>query len=151
MIGEQSIREYLDRTASDAPAPGGGATAALQLAQAAALTSMSARFSTGAKFAEYAPLVQRVLADAKPLIAESLKVADADAAAFAKVAESYGLPHDSEPDKQARTRAIQESLVAATEPPQQLIGLARTISRLGEELLDCANPNILSDIAAAAA
>ncbi|GAB3526481.1 cyclodeaminase/cyclohydrolase family protein [Arthrobacter monumenti] len=151
MIGEQRISEYLDHTASDSPAPGGGATAALQLAQAAALTCMSARFTTGAKFDQYAPLVQRVLAETKPLITESLKVADADAAAFAKVADSYGMPHISESEKHQRTRAIQESLVAATEPPKQLIGLARTISRLGEMLLGCANPNILSDIAAAAA
>ncbi len=151
MIGDESIREYLDRTASHAPAPGGGAAAALQLAQAAALTAMSARFTTGANFAQHAPLVERVLAAAQPLIAESLDVGDADAEAFARVADAYALPQGSAAEKDERTAAIQAALVEATEPPQQLIELARSISALGEELLGCANPNILSDITAAAA
>lgn len=151
MIHEESIREYLDRTASRAPAPGGGAAAALQLAQAAALIAMSARFSTGAKFAEHAPMVERVLADVQPLIGECLDTGDADAAAFAKVADAYALPHDTEETKEARTREIQTALVGATEPPQRLIELGRNLSTLGEELLSSANRNILSDIVAATA
>ncbi len=151
MIYEQSIGSYLERTASDAPAPGGGAAASLQLAQAAALIAMSARFSTGPKFAEHAPMVQRVLAAAKALIGECLDTGDADAAAFAKVADAYALPHDSEEEKRARTEEIQTALVGATEPPQQLIELGRKLATLGEELLSSANRNILSDIVAATA
>lgn len=151
MIYEQSIGAYLDRTASDAPAPGGGAAASLQLAQAAALIAMSARFSTGPKFAEHAPMVERVLAAAKPLIDESLEAGDDDAAAFAKVADAYALPRDSEQEKKARTKEIQAALVGATKPPERLLELGRKIAALGEELLGCANRNILSDILAATA
>ncbi|GAB3267413.1 cyclodeaminase/cyclohydrolase family protein [Arthrobacter pigmenti] len=148
---EQSIGEYLNRTASDAPAPGGGAAASLQLAQAASLIAMSARFSTGPKFAEHAPMVERVLAAAKPLIDESLKAGDDDAAAFAKVADAYALPRDTEAEKKARTKEIQAALVGATKPPERLLELGRKIAALGEELLGCANRNILSDILAATA
>ncbi len=151
MFPEESIKEYLDRTASRAPAPGGGAAAALQLAQAAALIVMSARFSTGATFAEHAPMVERVLADTQPLIGECLDTGDADAAAFAKVADAYALPHDSDEEKKTRTVEIQTALVGATEPPQRLIELGRRISGLGEQTLECANRNILSDIVAAMA
>lgn len=151
MIYEQSIGSYLNRTASDAPAPGGGAAASLQLAQAAALIAMSARFSTGEKFAEYAPMVERVLATAKPLIGESLEAGDDDAAAFAKVADAYGMPRDTEAAKEARTKEIQRALIGATEPPQRLLELGRKMAALGEELLECANRNILSDIVAATA
>ncbi|WP_026819133.1 cyclodeaminase/cyclohydrolase family protein [Arthrobacter castelli] len=151
MIYEQSIGAYLDRTASDAPAPGGGAAASLQLAQAAALIAMSARFSTGEKFAEYAPMVERVLATAKPLVGESLDAGDDDAAAFATVAHAYALPRDSDAAKEARTKQIQTALVGATKPPQRLLELGREIAGLGEELLGCANRNILSDIVAATA
>ncbi|MGP5319168.1 cyclodeaminase/cyclohydrolase family protein [Arthrobacter rhombi] len=151
VIQEESIKEYLDRTASRAPAPGGGAAAALQLAQAAALILMSARFSTGAKFAEHASTVEGVLAHTRPLVSECLDTGDADAAAFAKVADAYALPHDSDEEKKTRTQEIQTALVAAAVPPQRLIELARRISALGEQLLECANPNILSDILAATA
>lgn len=151
MIHEESINQYLDRTASRAPAPGGGAAAALQLAQAAALIVMSARFSTGMKFAEHAPMIQRILVEARPLIRKCLDTGEADAAAFAKVADAYALPHDSKDAKKARTEKIQAALVGATEPPQRLIELGRNISALGKQLLECANRNILSDIVAATA
>lgn len=151
MFPEESIKEYLDRTASRAPAPGGGAAAALQLAQAAALIVMSARFSTGARFAEHAPMVERVLADTQPLIGQCLDTGDADATAFAKVTDAYALPHDSDEEKKTRTVQIQTALVGATDPPQRLIELGRSISGLGELTLECANRNILSDIVAATA
>lgn len=96
-------------------------------------------------------MVERVLADAQSLIGESLDTGDADAAAFAKVADAFALPHNSESAKETRSRKIQTALVGATEPPERLVGLGRSISTLGGELLGCANKNILSDIVAATA
>jgi methenyltetrahydrofolate cyclohydrolase len=41
------LGEFLDRVASDSPAPGGGSAAAIAVALAAGLAGMAARLSTG--------------------------------------------------------------------------------------------------------
>jgi formiminotetrahydrofolate cyclodeaminase len=151
VIREQKIRDYLDRTASHNPTPGGGAAGALQTAQGAALIAMAARFTTGEHYAGRQPVVQHVLAEAQGLVTEALDAADADAEAFGKVAEAYAMNAGSEAQKEQRSAAIQQRLQAAAEPPLLLVSLAGRLIALGEELADCANPNVLSDIAAAAA
>jgi formiminotetrahydrofolate cyclodeaminase len=48
-VREQTIEAFLTDLAARIPAPGGGATAALHAAQAAALLGMVARYSDGPK------------------------------------------------------------------------------------------------------
>jgi hypothetical protein len=48
-----TIDAYLDELSARIPAPGGGACAALHAAQAAALTAMVSRYSSGEKFAPH--------------------------------------------------------------------------------------------------
>ncbi|WP_411142455.1 cyclodeaminase/cyclohydrolase family protein [Streptomyces sp. x-80] len=48
---DEKISDFLARLADRLPAPGGGASAALHAAQAAALLGMVARYSTGEKYA----------------------------------------------------------------------------------------------------
>ena len=52
-----TVENFLHALAARVPAPGGGATAALHAAQAAALVAMVARYSDGPRFAEHAELV----------------------------------------------------------------------------------------------
>ena len=56
-LREESITGFLDALAAKVPAPGGGATAALHLGQAAALVAMVARYTTGPRYAEHEALV----------------------------------------------------------------------------------------------
>ena len=75
------------------PLPGGGATAALHAAQAAALVAMVARYSDGARYD--AGLMGRIVTEADGLRAEALRLAEADAEAFGAVAAAYRLPKDT--------------------------------------------------------
>jgi hypothetical protein len=59
-------RVFLDSLADRTPAPGGGATAALHLGQAAALVSMVARYSTGARYAEHAAVIDGICRSSTP-------------------------------------------------------------------------------------
>jgi formiminotetrahydrofolate cyclodeaminase len=111
---------------------------------------MVARFSSGPKFVDYEAEVLGILEEAEELIARSLALADADEEAFRGVIAAYGSPRGTEDEKAARTRAIQTSLVAATVPPQDLVTVADAIVRLGQRLVDFCNPNVISDVAAAA-
>jgi formiminotetrahydrofolate cyclodeaminase len=92
---DDTIAAFLDQLAARVPAPGGGATAALHAAQAAALLAMVARYSDGPRYD--AGLMNRIVAEADELREDALALADADATAFGAVAEAYRLPRSGKP------------------------------------------------------
>ncbi|ACL41420.1 Formiminotransferase-cyclodeaminase [Pseudarthrobacter chlorophenolicus A6] len=149
-IGAETISGYLTRLASRQPTPGGGAAAALHAAQGAALVAMVARYTTGPKYAEHAALVERITGIADELATEALRLADSDEQVFQAVIDSYKLPADTEELKAAKSGAIQAALVQAAQTPAQLIKLAGSVVELATELGEVANPNVISDVAAAA-
>lgn len=150
MISSETITNYLGRLASRQPTPGGGAAAALHAAQGAALVAMVARYTTGSKYEEHAGTVSRIISEADNLIVEALRLADADEHAFQGVIDAYKLPASGEAEREARATAIRDSLIQAAEPPALLIGLAGSVIQLASEIFDIANPNVISDVAAAA-
>ncbi|RJT83275.1 formimidoyltetrahydrofolate cyclodeaminase [Arthrobacter cheniae] len=150
MISSETIDAYLARLASREPTPGGGAAAALHAAQGAALVAMVARYTTGVKYEQHDELVRRIISAADGLVAEALRLADADEQAFQGVMKSYKLPSGTEELKAARTASLQEALILAAQTPAQLIGLASTVVELATELFEVANTTVISDIAAAA-
>ena len=146
---DEAIASFLTRLAARSAAPGGGATGALHAAQAAALLAMVARFSDGPR--HDAEVVGRVRAAADGLAGEALELAEADSAAFEKVADAYRLPKETPEEKAARSEAIAEALGGAARPPADLMAAAVRLAGLAEDLLAVANRNVISDIAAAAA
>ncbi|WP_314325573.1 cyclodeaminase/cyclohydrolase family protein [Paenarthrobacter ilicis] len=150
MISSETISDYLARLAARQPTPGGGAAAALHAAQGAALVAMVARYSTGAAYEQHADLVGHITLAADRLVAAALELADADERAFQGVIDSYKLPSGTEELKAARAAGIRDALVQAAQTPAQLIGLAGEVVELATELFEIANPNVISDVAAAA-
>lgn len=150
MISSETINDYLSRLASRQPTPGGGAAAALHAAQGAALVAMVARYTTGPKYEQHAALVARVTSAADHLIIEALRLADADEHAFQSVIDSYKLPAETEQLKATKAAAIRDALVQAAHTPAQLIKVSGEVVDLATELFDVANPNVISDVAAAA-
>jgi formiminotetrahydrofolate cyclodeaminase len=146
---DETIAGFLGQLAARTSAPGGGATAALHAAQAAALVAMVARFSDGPRYD--AEVVGRVLPAADALMPEALDLAEADAAAFGKVIEAYGLPRQSPDEKEARSLAIAEALGGAARPPADLLAVSARLIGLAEDLLPTANRNLIGDLLAAAA
>ena len=108
---DDTIAAFLDQLAARVPAPGGGATAALHAAQAAALLAMVARYSDGAKYD--AALMNRIVSAADELREDALALAEADANAFGAVAEAYRLPRTTEQETSARSAAISSALAGA--------------------------------------
>ncbi|MFI9269979.1 cyclodeaminase/cyclohydrolase family protein [Kitasatospora sp. NPDC052896] len=145
-----TISEFLDRLAGRVPAPGGGATAALHAAQAAALLGMVARYSTGAAYAVHQEVVQRIIRESDTLRGRALTLAEQDAAAFTAVTEAYRMPRESEDERTARSAAIARTLAGAARPPADVITAALDAVELAEALLPIGNPNVVTDIAAAA-
>jgi len=147
---DETIGDFLDRLADRVPAPGGGASAALQAAQGAALLAMVARFSTGEEYAQNRATIDRIVAEADELRTIALRLGEADAEAFAAVASAYRMPKSTDAEQQERSEAIAKALANATWPPAKLIGVASMIVDLAGALVTIGNQNVLSDVAGAA-
>jgi formiminotetrahydrofolate cyclodeaminase len=147
-VRDETVEEFLDRLAARIPAPGGGATAALHAAQAAALVAMVARYSDGARYD--ADLMGRIVTEADGLRAEALRLAEADAEAFGAVAAAYRRPKDTAELVAARSAAIAEALIGAAGPPADVIRTSLRLIELAAELLPAGNRNVITDVAAAA-
>lgn len=147
---DEKIGDFLDRLADRVPAPGGGASAALHVAQAAALLGMVARYSTGERYAAHQLAVDRIVVETDELRSTALRLAQDDAAAFSAVSEAYQLPQATGEQKAARSAAIAAALAGAGEPPAAVIGVAGVVVGLAEELLPIGNRNVVTDVAAAA-
>lgn len=148
---EQKIGAWLDDLASGAPAPGGGAAAAMHAAMAAALVSMVCELTVGRpKYAEHEPTMREALARATEHRQTAVELADADAEAFTGVTDAYRLPKATDEEKAARSAAIQESLVRAADVPLRTAALAAEILELARRIRPGANVNVLSDVAVAA-
>jgi methenyltetrahydrofolate cyclohydrolase len=145
---DDTIAAFLDQLAARVPAPGGGATAALDAAQAAALVAMVARYSDGPRYD--AELMRRIVTEADVLRDEALALAEADADSFAKVAAAYRLPRETEQERSARSVSISSALAGAARPPADVVGTALLVVSLATELLPAANRSMITDVAAAA-
>ncbi len=150
-ISGEKISDFLDRLAERVPAPGGGAAAALQAAQGAALLGMVARYTTGPEFAGHQLVISRVIAEADELRGLALRLAEADEDAFLAVADACRLPAaGTEDEESARASAIAHALVNAAWPQARVISLAGMVVDLAEALAVIGNRNVIADVAAAA-
>lgn len=148
---EQTIGAWLDELASGAPAPGGGAVAAMHAAMAAGLVSMVCELTVGRpKYAEHEQTMRAVLAEASERRQEAIRLAEEDAEAFTGVTDAYRRPKGTDEEKAARTEAIQEALARAAEVPLRTAALAGEILALAGRIRAGANVNVLSDVAVAA-
>jgi formiminotetrahydrofolate cyclodeaminase len=149
-VRTDTIETFLAQLAARVPAPGGGATAALHAAQAAALVAMVARYSDTAKYADHAEEIAAVTATADRLRENALGLAEDDAAAFIAVTTAYRLPKATPEEAAARSAAIAQALVTAAQVPAIVIAVAEKVLELAEQLLPIGNRNVISDVAAAA-
>jgi glutamate formiminotransferase/formiminotetrahydrofolate cyclodeaminase len=138
-------RGFVDKLASDAPAPGGGSVAALCGAMAAGLAAMVAQLTTGKKGYEG----ERDAMDAMAIEAQQLKEAfladvDADTAAFDAFLAARALPKETDEEQQARRLALRAATVATIEVPLGV--LERTVETLKlVEIAARGNKNARSD------
>jgi formiminotetrahydrofolate cyclodeaminase len=140
---EQPLGGFLDLVASREPAPGGGASAAVTVALAAALTAMAARFST-----EHLADADELAARADGLREEVVPLAQADAAAYGRVLDAYRTPRD---DEEGRRRKIRDALTEAADVPLSIAGIGAEVAGNAARLVEEGNPNLRGDAVTAVA
>jgi formiminotetrahydrofolate cyclodeaminase len=139
-VQDWTVGTYLDRLAARHPTPAGAAVAALNLAQAAALLAMVARFRD----------VPDALERTDELRACALGLAEADARAVEEVAAAYRLPRSTDAERERRAATIADTLLAAAEPPARAVPLGAELLGLCERLAGVATGALGGDVAAAA-
>ena len=149
MLKNLTIDEYLDKTASGAPVPGGGSAAALNAALAAALTEMVARLTIGRKnFAEVDAEMRAAAEEASLLHKKMVAEIDRDADAYAKVLAAFQLPKETPEQKTKRAQAIEDALKGAALVPLGVAQAAVSLMDIARTVISLGNPNALSDGAA---
>jgi methenyltetrahydrofolate cyclohydrolase len=148
-IGEEKIGDFLDRLAGRMPAPGGGAAAAFQVAMAAALLGMAARYTTGGDASNEAA-IGGLVTKLDELRAIALRLAEADTQAFAAAASAYQLPDSTAEDQAARAAAVTGALINVTWPSAKVISLAAMVVDIGGTLAAASGRHLMAEIAAAA-
>lgn len=139
---------YLDRLAAREPVPGGGSVAALALALAAALLSMTANFTLGKKkFAAVETDVAAALEAAESLRRLAGAMAEEDSRVYLRYREASARPRDDP----GRGAALREAAAAGNDFLFSLAGRAEECLDIAAALLEKGNPLLASDVACAAA
>lgn len=140
------LKEFLEKTASNEPVPGGGSSAALNAAMATALTEMVANLTIGRK--KYADADERMREIAAVMSAQRsrfLEDIDRDAEAYRQVMEAYRLPKETEKEQQLRDATIQKATKEASLIPMEVAESAFSLLETMRETLQRGNPNAATD------
>jgi formiminotetrahydrofolate cyclodeaminase len=146
MIKQSAIDTFLDDLASSAATPGGGSAAAIIGAMGAALVAMVCHLTIGKKkYAEVEEEMKAVLTEAEALRHRLTGMIEDDVQAFDAVMAAYGMPKETDVDKDKRSAAIQDALKLATDVPLRCCHAAREVIDLGAKASGRGNLNVISD------
>jgi formiminotetrahydrofolate cyclodeaminase len=146
MLNSLSVSKFLDETASNSPAPGGGSVSALAASLGSALASMVCRLTIGKNSNVTIQIeLESVLIKSERLRAKFTALIDEDTNAFKKVIAAYRLPKDTTEQNAQRVGAIQAAYKEATVVPMQLLELCAEAVTLLKIVGEKGNNNSLTD------
>lgn len=150
-IRNKTFAEFVRELSSSAPVPGGGGASAAAGALASALVSMVANLTTGKKkYVAYEDDMQRILAETARLSEQLIRLADADAEAFAPLAEAYRLPQNTEQEKRHREEVMKTALLDASNVPLRIMETVTEVIDLTAEAAKKGSRMAVSDAGVAA-
>jgi len=151
LLASLSIADFLERTASSAPVPGGGSMAALSAAASASLSEMVAHLTIGREgFEAVEDEMKEIAKQASRYRGKLVQDVDGDSDAYNDVISAYRMPKDSEEDRANRDGAIQEALKRAALVPFSVAKDAFALLELAGNLVLKANKRAVTDAAVAA-
>jgi len=146
LLSDLEISEFLKKTSSAEPVPGGGSAAALNAALAASLVEMVANLTIGRKkFESKKNEMKKIAEETKGLRKKLQEDIDNDSAAFKQVLAAFQLPKNSEEEKILRTQAIQDAMKKAALVPLGVARDAFRIMELAQKVIADGNPNAITD------
>ncbi len=151
MLASMGLKEFLEKTASNDPVPGGGSIAAMSAATAAALTEMVANLTVGKKkYVEVEEEMKVIAEKASNLREKLINDIDRDADSFNLVMDAFKLPKETDEEKADRSSAIQEATKKAALVPLEVAKEAFGMMEIIETVVVKGNANAVTDGAVAA-
>ncbi|MBN1108335.1 MAG: glutamate formimidoyltransferase [Bacteroidales bacterium] len=150
-LADKDLKSFMELTASELPAPGGGSVSAYMGALGTALGTMVANLSAHKRgwddrwkefsdWAEKGKTIQNLL----------LGLVDEDTLAFNRILEAFRLPKSTIEDKESRHEAIQEATRFAVMVPFRIMETAYEAFPLIREMVMKGNPSSVTDAAVGA-
>ncbi len=151
LLVDLTLRGFMDMTASESPAPGGGSVSAYMGAMGASLGTMVANLSSHKRgwddrWKEFSDWADR----GKAIQNSLLQLVDEDTASFNKIMEAFSLPKKTDEEKLIRSTAVEEATKNATLVPFKVMETALSGFELIMEMVEKGNPNSITDAAVGA-
>lgn len=151
LLIDETITNFTDKLASNAPTPGGGGTAALVGALAAALASMMANLTIGKKkFADLEPAMKILAGELDIARAEMLKLVDEDAKAYGMIVSCYAMPKNTWQEEDLRREQLAKAAQYAALIPLRIAEHCAKVADLTYKVTELGNPGLLTDAACGA-
>lgn len=143
---DMSLGSFMEETASESPAPGGGSVSAYVGAMGAALATMVANLSSHKRgwddrWEEFSDWAEK----GKVIQERLLQLVDEDTRAFNDIMTAFGLPKKSSQEKEARRAAIEAATLHAIEVPFEVMTVAYAGFEVARAMAQTGNPNSVSD------
>lgn len=141
-----SVKGFADETSRESPAPGGGTISAYMGALGAALGTMVANLSSHKRgwddrWAEFSAWADK----GQQLMTELLHLVDEDTEAFNQIMSAFSLPKGTDEEKAARSAAIQEATLYATQVPLKTMKASFRAFDICKAMAEEGNPASVSD------
>jgi formiminotetrahydrofolate cyclodeaminase len=148
---DDPMKKYFEDAASGAETPGGGSISGACGALAASMMSMVCNFTVGKKkYADVEDEIKEMLDQATAKVDGMLKLMVEDTEGFEVIAKAYGMPKETDEEKQARSQAIQDGCKVALKAPEEIFDGVLEILRTLKRLVDIGNKNLISDVGVSA-
>lgn len=137
---------FANETASESPAPGGGSISAYVGALGVSLGTMVANLSShkagwDERWEEFSIWAEK----GQAIKDELLFLVDEDTRAFNKIMDAFGLPKNSDEEKNIRKKAIQDATKYAIEVPFRVMNVAFSSFEILKAMIANGNPNSITD------
>jgi glutamate formiminotransferase/formiminotetrahydrofolate cyclodeaminase len=145
-LADMDLRAFMDETASESPAPGGGSVSSYMGALGTALGTMVANLSSHKKgwddrWKEFSDWAEKGKAIQNKLIS----LVDEDTDAFNRLMEAYRLPKNTGEEKKVRTEAVSTATKNAIMVPFRVMETAFSAFPLISEMVEKGNPSSVTD------
>jgi glutamate formiminotransferase / formiminotetrahydrofolate cyclodeaminase len=143
---DMDLKTFMDETASESTAPGGGSISAYLGALGIALGTMVANLSSHKKgWDDRWKLFSDWAEQGKSIQHELLRLVDEDTEAFSKLMKTFALPGKTEDEKKIRSASIQDATRTAVLIPLKVMETALSGFGLIREMVEEGNPNSVTD------
>ncbi len=143
---DMTCADFAEETASESPAPGGGSISAYMGALGAALGTMVANLSAHkAGWDERWEFFSDWADKGHAVMTELLHLVDEDTEAFNRIMAVFAMPKSTDEEKAARSAALQEATLYATEVPLRTMKAAYAAFDIVRAMAEEGNPNSVSD------